>query len=221
LTIVRRWLTNQRGFTLAELVVVTAVTGLVMTGLFVIQKQGQEAYLFGSNRVETQQNARVALDLLSRELRSATPTGAAPTGVVSIPTSTDMTFLDQTGQTIRYCWSSSATGCVSTGARTYLVRTVNGANATAVIGGVTSFGLTYCCDYNANANPACTPPCSAYNPSATPPCVAPTQATNASTVRVVKIALGTKSEEGATASSVADDARATMESTVKLRGTIQ
>jgi prepilin-type N-terminal cleavage/methylation domain-containing protein len=39
-----RRLSNQRGFTLAELFVATAVIGVVMTGVFTIQQQGQHAY---------------------------------------------------------------------------------------------------------------------------------------------------------------------------------
>jgi len=67
----RRIVTDQRGFTLAELLVVTAVLGIVLAGVMMIQQSGQQAYVMGSNRVETQQNARVALDGMTRELRSA------------------------------------------------------------------------------------------------------------------------------------------------------
>jgi len=67
----RRWLGDERGFTLAELLVATAVSGLVMAGVFVVQQGGQQAYLLGAARVETQQSARVTLDLMTRELRSA------------------------------------------------------------------------------------------------------------------------------------------------------
>src|SRR6266545_2465385 len=71
---------DQRGFTLAELLVVTAIIGMVMAGIFTLQLQGQQVYLYGSNRVETQQNARVALDL---------------------------TFVDENGNSIRYNISST------------------------------------------------------------------------------------------------------------------
>ncbi len=62
---------NQSGFTLAELLVVVAVLGLILAGILGIQQQGQLAYLVGSNRVEAQQNARVAITLMGRELRAA------------------------------------------------------------------------------------------------------------------------------------------------------
>jgi prepilin-type N-terminal cleavage/methylation domain-containing protein len=62
---------SQRGFSLAELLVVCAVLGLLMAGLLVIQTGGSSAYVIGSSRVAAQQNARVALEMMVRELRSA------------------------------------------------------------------------------------------------------------------------------------------------------
>jgi prepilin-type N-terminal cleavage/methylation domain-containing protein len=119
---------NQRGFALAELLVAVAVMGLVMAGVFVVQRGGQQAYLLGSNRVETQQNARVVLDLMTRELRSArsitTITGCANS------VCTDLTFVDQNGQTVRYALAG-----------TTLNRTVGG-TTTALIGGAQSLAMT-------------------------------------------------------------------------------
>ena len=63
---------DQRGFTLTELLIVIAVLGVMLAGLLAVQMQGQQSYLIGSHRVEAQQNARVALELMIRELRSAT-----------------------------------------------------------------------------------------------------------------------------------------------------
>ena len=40
-------------------------------GVVLVQQRGQEAYLFGSHRVEVQQNNRAALELMVKELRSA------------------------------------------------------------------------------------------------------------------------------------------------------
>ncbi len=62
---------NERGFSLAELLVVVAVLGLIMAGVIAIQQQGQQAYLIGSSRVETQQNARLAIAIMTRDARSA------------------------------------------------------------------------------------------------------------------------------------------------------
>ena len=67
----RAVLRDQRGFTLTELLVVATVLGMILAGVVLIQMQGQQAYLFGSHRVEVQQNNRAALELITRELRSA------------------------------------------------------------------------------------------------------------------------------------------------------
>jgi prepilin-type N-terminal cleavage/methylation domain-containing protein len=120
---------DQRGFTLTELMVTIAVLGLVMAGVIGIQQQGQQAYVMGSNRVETQQNARVALELMVRELRSAQ-------SVTALGGATDITFVDGGGQTIRYEISGST-----------LNRTVGG-TTTALIGGVQSLTMTYFSVYN-------------------------------------------------------------------------
>lgn len=184
------WLRDQRGFTLAELLVVTAVIVLLMAGVFAVQQGGQQAYLMGSNRVETQQNARVALDLISRELRSAG-------SISSISGGTDITFVNQSGTTtIRYCWSSSATGCSGDGQRRFLNRTING-TTTPVIGGVQTFTITPYSVYDVWSG--------TYTTTST-----------ADQIRVIKISLVTRTEERVAAGS-AGDQRATMESTVKLR----
>ncbi len=59
------------GFALAELLVVLAVAGLVLLTLMGLLQQGRQAYLVGTARLEAQQDARVALERLGRELRGA------------------------------------------------------------------------------------------------------------------------------------------------------
>ena len=114
---------NQRGFTLTELLVAMAMLGLLLTGVYTLQQQGLYSYMVGSAKVEAQQNARVALDLMIRELRSATSVTAIAVG--------DLTFVDQNGVTIRY----NLTG-------TNLQRTANGV-LDVLIGGVQNMALTY------------------------------------------------------------------------------
>jgi prepilin-type N-terminal cleavage/methylation domain-containing protein len=123
-----RALRGSDGFTLAELLVVVAVLGLLMGGLFTLQQQSQVAYLAGAARVEVQQNARLGLDTMLTDLRSALP-AAGTTQVVSAidngcsagvpPTSgggTSITVTDQNGAVVAYqlagvnC-ATSATGC--------------------------------------------------------------------------------------------------------------
>jgi prepilin-type N-terminal cleavage/methylation domain-containing protein len=132
----RRLLRDQRGFSLAELLVVTAVLGFVMAAVIAIQQKGQEMYLYGTNRVETQQNARVALDAMTRELRSAQQ-------IVTLGSGSNVTFLDQNNVQVQYQLSG-----------TDLNRTSGGTTAT-IIGGVQALTMTYCAAWNAVSN-SCT-----------------------------------------------------------------
>ena len=91
---------NERGFTLTELTVACAVIGVVMAGIFTLQQQGQLAYLWGSARVEVQQNARIALDVMTRELRSAKSVSACST--------TSISFKDATGTDVSYSRSGAS-----------------------------------------------------------------------------------------------------------------
>jgi prepilin-type N-terminal cleavage/methylation domain-containing protein len=62
---------NQRGFTLAEMLVVCAIVGLVMASLLGLTMQGQQAYWFGTTQVDGQQTVRVALERMAKEIREA------------------------------------------------------------------------------------------------------------------------------------------------------
>lgn len=62
---------NQRGFTLAEMLVVCALVGLVMASLLGFVMQGQQAYWFGTTQVDGQQTVRVAIERMAKEIREA------------------------------------------------------------------------------------------------------------------------------------------------------
>jgi prepilin-type N-terminal cleavage/methylation domain-containing protein len=64
-------MSNQRGFTLAEMLVVCAIVGLVMASLLGLMMQGQQAYWFGTTQVDGQQTVRVALERMAKEIREA------------------------------------------------------------------------------------------------------------------------------------------------------
>jgi prepilin-type N-terminal cleavage/methylation domain-containing protein len=121
---IRAVLRDQRGFTLTELLVVATVLGMILMGVVLVQQRGQEAYLFGSHRVEVQQNNRAALELMVRELRSAQ-------SVTAIPSTTNLTFVDENGVATQYQLAG-----------TTLNRTVSG-TTTALIGGVQTLNMTY------------------------------------------------------------------------------
>jgi type II secretory pathway component PulJ len=56
---------------LADLLTSLAILGLVLSGTFSLLLHGQRTYAEGVARVEAQQDARVALDRLAREIRQA------------------------------------------------------------------------------------------------------------------------------------------------------
>lgn len=98
---------NERGFTLAELLVASAVLGIIMLGVFTVQRQGISAYLVGTARVEVQQNARAALETMLNDVRLAQAVTAVPAGCGTgpVPTgggATSISITDQNGVAQQY-----------------------------------------------------------------------------------------------------------------------
>ena len=70
---------EQRGFTLVELLVAAAILGPLVIALFHIVETMQGAYRKGEGRADLQQDARIAMARIVRELRSG---GLDPLGVI-------------------------------------------------------------------------------------------------------------------------------------------
>jgi len=181
-------LRDQRGFTLTELLVVAAVLGMILAAVVLVQQQGQQAYIFGSHRVEVQQNNRAALELMVRELRSAT-------SVTAVPSATNLTFLDENGNTIQYQISGALLNRTVTVAGT--------ATTTPLIGGVNSLAMTYC---------------SAWDPSKTTAqnIALPACATTPAQVKLILLQLVTGTEDQVGSGSPGNQS-ATMGTLVRLR----
>ena len=147
-------MTNERGFSLAGLLVVIAVLGFILAGITALQQQGQFAYIMGSNRVEAQQNARVAVTLMTREIREVCSISSLSSSAVTF------TMVDPLKANTVDCSSTTAGDIITVkyalgagAASTTLLRTwstgalpsvsdCNGANAQyCLIGGVN--GLTF------------------------------------------------------------------------------
>ena len=177
-------LRDQRGFTLTELMVVAAVLGMILAAVVLVQQQGQQAYIFGSHRVEVQQNNRAALELMVRELRSAT-------SVTAVPSATNLTFLDENGNTIQYQISSAILN------RTVTVAATATTTTTPLIGGVQTLAMAYYSDWNGATNTGTT--------TATP-----------AQVKLIRLQLVTGTEDQVGSGSPGNQS-ATMETLVRLR----
>ena len=175
-------LRDQRGFTLTELLVVAAVLGMILAAVVLVQQQGQQAYIFGSHRVEVQQNNRAALELIVRELRSAT-------SITAVPSATNLTFLDENGNTIQYQISGAILNRTVTVAAT--------TTTTPLIGGVQTLAMAYYSDWNGVTNTG-------------------TSTTTPAQVKLILLQLVTGTEDQVGSGSPGNQS-ATMETLVRLR----
>jgi prepilin-type N-terminal cleavage/methylation domain-containing protein len=119
-------MSNQRGFTLAEMLVVCAIVGLVMASLLGLLMQGQQAYWFGTTQVDAQQTVRVAVERMVKEIREAgyeplvpeTNPAACPNGATYplYPSGgtcykfVPITAPSATALTLQFNWNGSTTG---------------------------------------------------------------------------------------------------------------
>jgi len=87
MSVLSRTLRDPSGFTLAELLVVCAVAGLVLSGISIVLIQGNQIYLVGSSQVEAQQAARAALERMAQEIQAAgyDPQGLAGQAPLTCP----------------------------------------------------------------------------------------------------------------------------------------
>lgn len=136
--------TSERGYTLAELLVAMAVLVLLLGGLLLNLQGGQTAYLFGAGRVEVQQNARVGLERMLRELRTATQVTTANANDITFQ------FLDSSNTLVTVAYSLSGTNLQ----RNQTAPTPAATQPETLVGGARSLSFTY---YDANNTPLSSP----------------------------------------------------------------
>jgi type IV pilus assembly protein PilW len=111
---------NQDGYTLLELLITMAISGLVMTGIYSVYNSQQITYNSQMQTVEMQQNLRAGMLMLVNEIRMAgyDPTGNANAGIVKLESDT-ITFtmdlngdgtLDDRGENITYLLYNASDG---------------------------------------------------------------------------------------------------------------
>ena len=136
-------MSNERGYSLAELLSAMAVLTVLLAGLLVTFQEGQNVYSFGAGRSEVQQNARVALDRMLRELRTAAQITTA------IADDVKFTFVDDSGTSVTVEYSLNGTNIQ----RNQTVPAIGGQPAT-LTGGVAGLTITY---YDVSNNTTTTP----------------------------------------------------------------
>jgi len=161
---------------------------------------GQLAYITGAARVEVQQNARFALDMMISDVRSALPVAGTLQVITAIdgncatgapPGSgggTSIGFTDQNGTAVTYTLAAAGVNGCTTAEAPCLQK-----NNVTVVGGIQQLQI-WCYD---NATPAVL------------------NATLA-TIREIRIQIRTKTERGAT-TGTAGDQHAVAETRVRLR----
>jgi len=132
-TTLMKIISNQKGFTLGELLIVTAMIGFVMAGTFVALQQGQNAFQYSTGRVEVQQTARMAVDRMIHDLR----TGSTVTA--SAATSVTFNYIDDTGATVTVQYSLNGTNLQ----RNQTNPVPAAPQPETLIGGVNALALTY------------------------------------------------------------------------------
>ena len=87
---------DERGFTLVELLIVTVMLGMVMTALYSVYTSHQRTAYTSDETVEVQQNLRIAMDSISRDIRTAgllLQTGVTGTSPISAGTTASTIFI--------------------------------------------------------------------------------------------------------------------------------
>jgi type IV pilus assembly protein PilW len=76
---------RNKGFTLVEVLIALAISGLLMTAVYTAFQSQQRSYLAQDQVAEMQQNIRVGLDIMVREIRMAgfDPVGSADAGITT------------------------------------------------------------------------------------------------------------------------------------------
>jgi prepilin-type N-terminal cleavage/methylation domain-containing protein len=92
-----RRLRGESGFSLIEMLTVLVILGIVIGGLTTLLEQGSNAEIDMNYRFQAQQDARVALDRMRRDLHCAS--------VATSSSSTSVTFTDPcaSGRTVSWC----------------------------------------------------------------------------------------------------------------------
>lgn len=90
---------KEHGFTLIEILIAMAITGIVSAAIFTAFQSQQKSYVAQEDVVVMQQNLRAGMDMMVREIRMAgyDPTRDADAGIVSAIANSIAFTIDETG----------------------------------------------------------------------------------------------------------------------------
>lgn len=98
----KRYSMDPGGFTLIEIVLTIALVGIVAGVAAVIIMQGTSSYSTGRSRLEAHEQARFALERMSREVRQVRSRSAAPVDDIITMTAANLEFIDVNGTQIGF-----------------------------------------------------------------------------------------------------------------------
>jgi type IV pilus assembly protein PilW len=160
---------RQDGFTLVELMVAMSIFLLILVGIFQVFDPSRNAYQVSERKLDVQQNARVAMDRMSRQLRM---TGYFPENIATPPANLSNSIqvatesaLSVAGDLDELGASSAYTFCLNGG-----LRRVSGAigaagsytcaNGQLMAESVTALSFAY---FDSANNPVPNPPATPFN----------------------------------------------------------
>ena len=124
---------------LTDLLTALAVVGLVFAATLTVFAHGQRAYTQGAARVESQQNARIALSRMAREIRQAGAGGGTLSPIAVAEPSRIVLQHDVDGDGSAATRGETVTWQLSAG----ILRRNAGGGAQPIINGVRALVLTY------------------------------------------------------------------------------
>jgi type II secretory pathway pseudopilin PulG len=89
------WWRDERGFTLAQILIACALLGLALAAVAIVVERGVRQASITTYKSEVQQNARVALEMMAREIRESRD-------ALTAATASSITFTDPLGAVITY-----------------------------------------------------------------------------------------------------------------------
>ena len=192
---------GQDGFTLVELLITMSIFTLVLMGIFQIFEPSNAAYVSSEHRLGVQQNARISMDMVVRQIRMAgyfpenvdTDTTNDIANPVSVQVATDAALavagdLDGSGTSSAFLFCRDVSGLRRVKGALGVATSYQCATGDILAESVTRLSFAY---YDANNNPVQNPPTAPFQLDGQPVGVAPTfiNTTQRSAVRRVVITM--------------------------------